>query len=347
MKESALKRVGVIGTGRIANRFMVEVRYVADIQVRGVYNPHRKSAVRFGEKWGIQAYASFTEFLENIDIVYVATPHETHYAYTKEALLHGKHVLCEKPMVLQKAQAQELYSYARRYHLVLMEGIKTCYCPCFQKVLGVAHSGRIGHIRNVEACFTKLEDPKKRELTDALFGGSFRELGSYVLMPIVKIFGTSPSNMQFESLYDERGIDLFTKVSLSYTNEMATSTCGLGVKSDGRLLMSGTKGYILVPAPWWLTSYFEVHYQDPNHIERYQIPFLGDGLRYEISELLSRMTCFSESSREQSMGLTEQESIALAGFMEAFSRANPHGTRRNRHDSNDARTASPVTANRT
>ena len=248
--------------------------------------------------------------------MYIASPHETHYGYIKSALEHGKHVLCEKPMVLEERQARELFSYAREKNLVLFEAIKTAYCPGFHKLLGFAGSGTIGTIRNVEACFTKLEKTDKRELKDRVYGGSFLELGSYVMLPILKLFGKGFENIRFDTIKGENGLDIFTKVSLRYPMGVATATCGLGVKSEGRLLISGTKGYIIAEAPWWRTTYFEVHYENPGEIEKYSERFLGDGLRYEISDFLSTVN----GSNNSDFKLTRGESVALAGIMEEFMR---------------------------
>ncbi len=313
-KKRKIQRIGVIGTGRIAGRFMSEARSVSGVEVQSVYNPHPVSALKFAEQWDLDAYRDIEDFYHNVDAVYIASPHETHYGYIKAALEHGKNVICEKPMTLKKSEAEEVYAYAKDHELLLFEGIKTAYCPGFHKLLGVAFSGRIGAIRNIEACFTKLENPQTRELTDLNYGGSFLELGSYVMLPVMKIFGTEYESVRFETINGENGLDIFTKASLRYPNGIATITVGLGVKAEGRLLISGTQGYIVVGAPWWKTSYFEVHYEDPNKVEKYTEPFLDFGLRYEISDFLSRLN--SESGED--FKLTREESIAMAGIMEKF-----------------------------
>ncbi len=313
-KNSPIHRIGIIGSGRIAERFIPEAKLVSGINTQGVYNPHGESALRFAEKWEISAYTDLEAFYGAVDLVYIASPHETHYGYIKSALEHGKHVLCEKPMVLKKEQAEELFAYAREKNLVLFEGIKTAYCPGFHKLLGFAGSGTVGSIRNIEACFTKLEKPETREMTDRVYGGSFMELGSYVLLPILKLFGKEFEELRFDVIRGENGLDLFTKASLGYPAGIATATCGLGVKSDGRLLISGTKGYIVAEAPWWKTAYFEVHYENPGEVEKYSERFLGDGLRYEISDFLSTINGTGSSAFK----LTRGESVALAGVMEAF-----------------------------
>ena len=309
-----IQRIGIIGTGRIANRFIVEARSVSGINVQSVYNPHPDSAAKFSEKWDINPYSDLEEFYKDVDVIYIASPHETHYEYIKASLEHGKHVLCEKPMVLKKSEAEEVFAYAKEKDLILMEGIKTAYCPGFHKLLGVAHSGKIGAVRNVEACFTKLEDPKHRELVDIEYGGSFLELGSYVMLPIFKLFGEEYTDLRFDTIKGDNGLDLFTKASFRFPTGLATATCGLGVKAEGRLLISGTKGYILVTAPWWKTTYFEVHYENPDNIEKYSETFLGDGLRYEINDFLMQLT----NRGVNDFKLTRSESVAMSAAMEQF-----------------------------
>lgn len=313
-KEFPIQRIGIIGTGRIANRFMPEAALVSGVNTQCVYNPHMESARAFARKWKIDACEEIEAFYQAVDIVYIASPHGTHYEYIRQALEHGKHVLCEKPMCLNRKQAEELFAYAKEKKLVLFEGIKTAYCPGFAKLLGIACSGVIGNIRGVEACFTKLEKEDNRELRDVTYGGSFTELGSYCLLPILKLFGHDYRELRFESIKAESGIDLYTRAHLQYPGGLATATCGLGVKSEGKLLISGTEGYIVVEAPWWKTSYFEVHHENPNDVERFSERFLGDGLRYEICDLLSMIN----GDTRKEFKLTRGDSETMAGIMEQF-----------------------------
>lgn len=136
------------------------------------------------------------------------------------------------------------------------------------------------------------------------------------MLPILKLLGRDYEEIRFESLKGENGLDLFTKVSLKYPNGVATATCGLGVKSEGRLLIAGTKGYIVAEAPWWKTTYFEVHHENPGDVQKYSEIFLGDGLRYEISDFLSMIN----GAEKHNFKLTRGESVALAGMMEGFLR---------------------------
>lgn len=310
-------RIGIIGTGRIAKRFVEECKVVEGARVTVVYNPHEGSAKHFLSKQEMTDCEALTELDKLwglVDAVYIAAPHELHYGYAKESISHNKHVLCEKPFTLCKTQAEKLYALAEDKELVLYEGIKTAYCPGFLKLLDVVRSGVIGQVKYVDSCFTKLEKKENRELTDSVYGGSFTELGSYCMLPIIKLLGCEYEEVQFDSIYGDNRLDLFTRATFRFRGGLATATCGLGVKSEGRLLIAGTKGYVVAEAPWWKTEHFEVHYEDAAKIEKYTENFLGDGLRYEISDFISKIT----GNNKIECKLTEAESIAISGVMEKF-----------------------------
>lgn len=316
-KQHPIIRIGVIGTGRIAERFVPEAKYVSGVIVQSVYNPHIDSAKKFAERFELDLYSDDIEtFLKSVDAVYIASPHETHFEYAKTALERHKHVLCEKPMAFYRAQAQELFRIARRNNRVLLEAIKTAYCPGFVQLIGIARSGVIGQIRDVEACFTRLTPGNLRETTDAECGGGFTEFGSHTLLPILKLMGTDYEEVRFDSIMAENGIDLYTKASFKFKNGFALSKSGVGVKSEGQLLIAGTRGYILAESPWWLTQSFEVRYEDPNKKEKYFVKFLGQGLRYEISDFAYMIN----GHEGRSYKFTEEESVAMAGVMEEFLR---------------------------
>lgn len=310
-----LIRIGVIGTGRIAVRFVPEAKYVSGVMVNSVYNPSLESAQAFCDKFELELATDDIEiFLDSIDAVYIASPHETHYEYAKQALIHDKHVLCEKPLAFKKAQAEELFALAKEHDKILMEAIKTAYCPGFVQMMGIAKSGVIGRICDVEACFTRLTAPGLRERADVKYGGGFTEFGSHTLLPIMKLMGTNYKDVRFDSILDENGVDMYTKASFVYDHGLALSKSGVGVKSEGQLLISGTNGYILAESPWWLTQYFEVRFEDPSKKEKYFFKFLGQGLRYEISDFVYMIN----GHQGRSYKFTPEESIAIAGVMEKF-----------------------------
>ncbi|MFE4712067.1 Gfo/Idh/MocA family protein [Paenibacillus sp. NPDC056722] len=308
-------RLGVIGSGRIAMRFAPEVKYVSGTNLEGVFNPRIDSARKYAEQFELKFFTDdLNSFFEKVDAVYIASPHNTHYEYIRKSLEQGKHVLCEKPLVLRASQAEELYQLAKDRGLVLLEAIKTAYAPGFLKLLAIAKSGRIGKIRDVEASFTKLVSGQYRELAPEENGGSVTELASYPLLAIVKLLGTEYKDIRFETFVDSNNIDLYTKIYLNYENAVSTAKVGLGVKSEGQLLISGTQGYIYVEAPWWKTQYFEVRHENSEHNEKFFSKFAGDGLRYELSDFISMIY----GHENKGFKLTPKESIVISKIIEFF-----------------------------
>lgn len=318
LREARLGHVnlGIVGTGRIAIRTMEELKYVSGVITTAVYNPKIESAQKFALKFEIEHVSNnYDEFLEKTDAVYIASPHETHCDYIRRALKAGKHVLCEKPMVLKGTEARELFDIAEESGLVLMEAIKTAYAPGFLNLVSIARSGRIGQIHDVEATFTKLVNA---ELTareyDPVVGGSFTELASYSLLPIVKLLGNDFEKLNFNFFRGYNDVDTYAKAHFNYKNNVATAKTGIGVKSEGQLLISGTKGYILVKSPWWLLKSFEVCYENPENNQTYSAPFPGFGMRLEIADFIRNIN----EPAMRNYKLSKDDSIAIAGIIEMF-----------------------------
>ena len=212
-EKNKILKIGIVGSGRIAKRFVKEARYVSGINIEGVLSRNKEKCKKFAEENELNFYTTdYEEFVEKIDAIYVATPHKTHYEYVKKSLKLKKHVLCEKPMVLSKNEAIELYDLAKEKQVVLLEAIKTAYCPAYEKMMSIAKSGIIGEIKDIEACFTKLISGNIRELEVEEAGGSVTELATYPLLPIIELLG-KPNDIEFYSYFDEKKkIDLYTKI---------------------------------------------------------------------------------------------------------------------------------------
>lgn len=309
-------RLGMIGTGRIARRFATDGWQTSGAELTAVYNPREESVTRFAGEHAIPCGTmDWNLFLAQTDAVYVAAPPGVHGSYVEKLLRAGKHVLCEKPMVLNRKEAEKLFELAKKKNLILMEAIKTACCPGFQKLTEVVKNGCIGELRDVEATFTKLVRPGVRELVDRKCGGSLTELGSYGCFAVLRLFGCDFEKVHFSVQRSRTGMDIFTRVFFEYPGERASgiATAGLGVKSEGELIVSGTQGYIVARAPWWMTSHFEVRYENPEQRDVYDFPFVGNGLQYELHTFLDRIR-----GKVGNGWVTPEESIALAGVMENF-----------------------------
>lgn len=313
-------RIGIIGTGRIAARFAdTALTGIESTYISCVYNPREESALRFIQQHNIQACtADWDEFVDNIDAAYVASPHETHYEYSRKLLLSGKHVLCEKPAALKKEQVRELIDIAQNNQLVYMEALKTAYCPGYKALIQIAESGRIGRIVEVEAAFSRLTPLNTREYKDDDCNGSFLEFGSYTLLPVLTLLGCEYDEVTFRTVRAQNGVDAYTKAFIEYKDEYIDKTAivktGLGAKTEGQLVVTGTNGYILAKSPWWLTKEFEVRYENPGKIERYRFGYEGTGLCYEVREFVHRI----KNNDKKTVDISDNISIAMAGVMERF-----------------------------
>ncbi len=314
MKEAI--RLGIIGNGRIAHKFVEEARHVSGVVIEDVYGINERTLSEFASRHRIANYAlNLEEFLGRVDCVYVASPHLTHYGYAKKALEAHKHVLCEKPMSLSTSEVDELFELSRKQGCVLLEAIKTAFCPGFLELVPFAKSGIIGDIKYVNASFTKLVEPGVREVKRDMAGGSMTELSSYPLLAAVKLLGTGYRNMTFCSYVDKANdVDMFTKADLVYDKAVATCCMGLGVKTEGELIVAGTKGYILVRSPWWKTESYEVRFEDPLDKMVYSFEFEADGLRYELREFVSMIS----KGELQTKTLTAEETRAIISVIEKY-----------------------------
>lgn len=306
-------KIGVIGSGRIANRFVPETKVVNGAEVVAVLNPIAEETLSFANLYNIEAYTEFYSFIEKVDIVYIASPHLTHYDYIKRSLVAGKHVLCEIPLVLKKEEALELYRLADEKNLVLMEASKTAYCPAFGHIVTLIKSGIIGDVVDVKASLSKMVEPPTRELDAAQAGGAMTEHAPLTVMAIIKLLGLGWKDIDFHTKR-ENGVDIYTKGVINYPHATSSFTLGIGVKTEGNLVISGTKGYVYVPAPWWLTSYFEVRYEDQTKNKKYFYSYDGEGLRYEIQEFLSMIV----NDRRSCYKLRRRESVAIAEIIEKY-----------------------------
>ena len=309
--------VGIIGCGRMSQRFPSEAEVVSGIKVCAAYDIKSQAAETMSGKHGsITAYKKLSDFYDHVDAVYLATPHLAHFSNIKQSLEAGKHVLCEIPFTLEKEQALELYRLAEERNLVLLEASKTAYCPAFGHIVTLVKSGIIGDVVDVKASLSKMVEVPTRELDALQAGGAMTEHAPLTLLAIIKLLGIDWHDVSFHTKR-ENNVDIYTKGVINYPHATSSFTLGIGVKTEGNLVISGTKGYVYVPAPWWLTDYFEVRYEDQTKNKKYFYSYDGEGLRYEIQEFISMIV----NDRRSCYKLRRRESVAIAEIIEKYRNA--------------------------
>ncbi|MBR6370144.1 MAG: adenylyltransferase/cytidyltransferase family protein [Bacteroidaceae bacterium] len=275
-------RIGLVGESAILNKFASECHYVNGITITGICTQNDSELSQ-----ALKILPLVTDKLEvllgSCDAVYVASHPTKHYEQIKKALLAGKHVLCESPITISLSDYQELSQIAQNKKLQLEDSLKTAYSTAYNRMLLLVKSGVIGEVKSVDTTCTSLSDLEKKEGEPTPFTwNSICAWGPLAMLPIFQLLGTNYVSKQMTSHLIADHFDTFTKIDFVYPHAVASMKVGKGVKSEGELIISGTKGYIYVPAPWWKTDYFEVRFENPANNKRYFYQLDGEGIRYEI-----------------------------------------------------------------
>lgn len=305
-------KIGLVGESTILNKFERESHFVNGVKISAVCA--RDTADFSDDMKRVPLTGNYDELLDMCDAVYIISqPHE-HYDHIKHALEAEKHVLCESPVTLSVNDYQELNKLASDKGLILMDGIKTAYSTAYDRLVVLAKSGRIGDIISVDAVCTSMFDFERHEDKSKVWN-SITAWGPTAMLPIFHLLGTDYTRADITTrLYQpDSDFDIFTKVAFTYPNAVASIKVGVGVKSEGELIISGTKGYLYIPAPWWKTDYFELRYENPADNKRYFYKLDGEGIRYEIVSFIKAI----QTSRP-SPYLTNGVSKAIVHIIEDF-----------------------------
>lgn len=266
---------------------MRESRHVNGVKITGVCA--RDLSQLSDEILGLQCVTDSADLLyENCDAVYIISKPESHFQDIKASLEARKHVLCESPITLSVEEYDQLSEYAKRNGLILMDGIKTAYSTAFNRMILLVKGGVIGDIVSVDAVCTSLRNIGAEQ--PGLWN-SMSFWATTAMLPIFDILGTDYKDKQIASRISEHDdkFDLFSKITFVYPHAVASLKIGQGVKSEGELIISGTKGYVYVPAPWWKTDYFEVRYENQSDNKRFFYKLEGEGIRFEILSFIRQI----------------------------------------------------------
>ncbi len=285
--------IGTLGNESLCRKFVREMQFVNGVE-----------------------YKACDESFDGVDAVYVATHPKRHYDDVKRALKSGKHVICESPIALSAVQYEELRELAHEKDLVLVDAIKTAYSTAYARLLVVAKSGRIGDIVSVDTVCTSLADGAGEAGADlSEKQNSICAWGPTAMLPIFQLLGTKYKyDTIVTKLLDKKiNYDGFTKVDFVYDKSVASLKVAKAAKAEGELIITGTKGYIYVPSPWWKTDYFEVRFEDPAENKRHFYQLDGEGIRYEIVAFAKAV-----ESGKGNYYISEETSRAIVHVIEEF-----------------------------
>jgi predicted dehydrogenase len=277
---------GILGTGKIAKRFMQAAFYVPDAQVVAVGSREQHTADQFGAQFGVpKRYGSYDALIGDpeVEIVYVATPHTLHAENTLAALQASKHVLCEKPFTVNAPQAEQVIQAARAAGKFVMDGMWTRCFPVVREVIRRIQAGELGEIRYLQADFGFRPEfnPTSRLFAPELGGGALLDVGVYPVALAFLVLG-APKQIVSHATLGATGVDELCSMLLLYENgAQAVLSASLQVEMPKQANICGLQARIHMPAPWWKPSEAYLIRND-GATEHLLYPYEGDGLQFEI-----------------------------------------------------------------
>lgn len=239
----------VLGTGVIANEMAQALRNM-NRTLHAVCNRTHDKAVAFAEKYGVQKiYVSYDEMYqdEDVDIIYITTPHNTHYEFIRESLLHGKHVFAEKSITLNSRELTELRELAQSKNLILAEAMTIWHMPLYKKLWEVVESGRLGKPQIITMNFGSFKEynMSNRFFNMNLAGGAMLDIGVYALSIVRSFMEEKPTKVVSQRKASPTGSDeQATMLLMNDAGQMATVALSMHSKQPKRAMVSCEKAYI-------------------------------------------------------------------------------------------------------
>lgn len=286
MKHNNKIKWGIIGLGNIANQFASDLMLLEDAEIVAVASRNQETAILFAEKYNNpRAYDSYEALFKDdeVDIIYIATPHNSHAELSIRALENGKHVLCEKPMALSYSDAVRMIEASKKNNKFFMEAFWTRFNPSVKEVLQLIKKGEIGDVKyiNADFAFRGSETENQRLFDKNLGGGALFDIGVYPLFLSYIIVG-KPKEIIAKAIKHKSDIDLQTSMILQYESAQSILHASIVSESDMKAVIAGTEGRIELNAPWFVADSYSLFTEE--EVKTIQLPNLGKGYTYEAIE---------------------------------------------------------------
>lgn len=308
---------GILAPGRIAHKFASDLKLVKNANLKAVGSRDLQRARLFAKEYGADIYYDSYEKLvkdPEVEVVYIASPHVFHYEHTLLCIENGKHVLCEKPMAMNKKQAQKMAGIAQDNHVFLMEAFWTRFIPSYLKARQLAVSGQLGEIKHIQADFGfKAEyNTRERLFNKNLGGGSLLDIGIYPIFMTVDILG-KPDEIISSGVIGETGVDESCAFVLKYNSgSLASLSSTIVANTPIEATISGSKARVKINRMWFTPSNIDL-FQD-GKTKHTNFNEKGFGYKYEAAEV---QKCL-ERGLIESPDMSHQKSIIIQEVMDTI-----------------------------
>ncbi len=295
---------GILGLGKIAQYFVEDLLKVDNAELYAVASRSLTKAEEFSNNFQAKkAYGSYEELYkdDNVDVIYIATPHAFHYQNALDAIKSKKAVLCEKPIALNAIQAQEMIEAARTHNVFFMEAIWTNFMPHLDKTLEISSEKRYGDIKhiNAEFCFKANYDPKGRLFNPLLGGGALLDIGMYPVFLSLKLLGI-PKEIKATQKQAKTGVDMETSIQFIYPNgATAILFCSFDKTTPSEAIIEFENATVKLHSRFHQTDEMSINYN--GSVEYFNFNYRHRGYNFEIQHV---QDCLSK-------GLTESPKLTL------------------------------------
>ncbi|SHH98200.1 Gfo/Idh/MocA family protein [Clostridium grantii] len=292
---------GILAPGGISHSFVKGLKSLEDAEIYAVASRSEERAKEFGEKYDIEkCYGSYEELIndEQVEVIYIATPHNFHKKYSIECLKAGKAVLCEKSVAMNTEELEEILACAKQENVFFMEAMWTRFLPITEKIIEIIKEGTIGDIKmmRTDFSFNAPYKPEQRLFNAKLAGGALLDVGIYPISYSSMFINGDVTNIKSSAYIGETNVDEQDSALLSYENgEMASLTFGLITDGSKDSWIIGTKGKIYIPN-FWYAEKAEI-YKGNEKIKEINLPHNVNGYEYEAQEVMS---CLKDGKIESS-----------------------------------------------
>ena len=310
-------KIGILGAGSIAGTLASTMRQMEDVECYAVASGSQEKAERFAKEYGFKkAYGSYEKMLadQEVELIYIATPHSHHYRHMKMCIEAGKHVLCEKSFTVNEKQAEEVFRLAEEKGVLVTEAIWTRYMPSVKIINDLLADNVIGEVMTLTANLDYAIADQERLIKPELAGGALLDVGVYPLNFALMHFGNKIAKTHSTAIMTETGVDGQNAITLSYEdNRMAVLTSGMYGLSDRQGIFYGSKGWMVVDN---VNNPLEVKVYNQNRelIQTVSMPKQINGYEYEIQEIIE---CIRKGEKE-CPSMKHKDTLEVMRLMDGF-----------------------------
>jgi len=309
-------RWGIVGPGKIAKNFADDLQLVDGGMLNAVASRSLDRAQQFAKNHNApHSFGSYEELFKSdvVDVIYIATPHNSHCELTVQALNRGKAVLCEKPMGIHKQQVEQMIDAAKKNKVFLMEALWSRFNPAIKRVKQLVEAGEIGKLEYLHADFAYYaldRDEKGRLLNPDLAGGSLLDIGIYPVFLSYLLLGM-PKEIKASSRFYKTGVEVQTSMIFEYEDAQAILFSGLTSKSEMKAEISGQKGALFLHPRWHESNGYTL--EKNGELKDFDLPRPGLGYPHEIEEVHH---CLNNGMLQSNLW-SHQNSIDLITLLDA------------------------------